>query len=74
MQVTCAPVACAKAQDRVDVSGGQGMPGHVAATMFLAATGVCMTHIPYSGPQAALHDVMGGPVPCGFLSTAVVML
>lgn len=50
------------------------MPGHVAATMFLAATGVCMTHIPYSGPQAALHDVMGGPVPCGFLSTAVVML
>ena len=66
-------VAYAKSHDMSYASGGQGVPGHLAAEMFLAATGVRMTHIPYKGPHAALQDLMGGAVQCGFLSTPVVM-
>jgi tripartite-type tricarboxylate transporter receptor subunit TctC len=66
-------VAYAKLHDMTYASGGQGVPGHLAAEMFLAATGVRMTHIPYKGPNPALQDMMGGNVQCGFLSTAVVM-
>lgn len=66
-------VAYAKSHDMSYASGGQGVPGHLAAEMFLAATGLRMTHIPYKGPNAALQDLMGGTVQCGFLSTPVVM-
>jgi tripartite-type tricarboxylate transporter receptor subunit TctC len=66
-------VAYAKSHDMSYASGGQGVPGHLAAEMFLAATGLRMTHIPYKGPNAALQDMMGGNVQCGFLSTPVVM-
>jgi tripartite-type tricarboxylate transporter receptor subunit TctC len=66
-------VAYAKSHDMSYASGGQGVPGHLAAEMFLAATGVRMTHVPYRGPTLALQDMMGGNVQCGFLSTAVVM-
>jgi len=66
-------VAYAKSHDMSYASGGQGVPGHLAAEMFLAATGVRMTHIPYKGPTAALQDLMGGVVQCGFLSTPIVM-
>ena len=66
-------VAYAKSHDMSYASGGQGVPGHLAAEMFLAATGLRMTHIPYKGPTAALQDLMGGTVQCGFLSTPTVM-
>ena len=66
-------VARAKTHDLSYASGGQGVPGHLAAEMFLAATGVRMTHIPYKGPAAALQDVMGGNVHCGFLATPTAM-
>jgi tripartite-type tricarboxylate transporter receptor subunit TctC len=66
-------VAHAKSHDLSYASGGQGVPGHLAAEMFLAATGVRMTHIPYKGPAAALQDLMGGTVACGFLATPTVM-
>ncbi len=66
-------VAYAKVHDMSYASGGQGVPGHLAAEMFLAATGVRMAHIPYKGPAAALQDLMGGAVQCGFLSTPTVM-
>jgi tripartite-type tricarboxylate transporter receptor subunit TctC len=66
-------VAWARTHDMSYASGGQGVPGHLAAEMFLAATGVRMTHIPYKGPNAALQDLLGGNVQCGFLSTPVVM-
>ena len=66
-------VAYAKSHDMSYASGGQGVPGHLAAEMFLAATGLRMTHIPYKGPNPALQDLMGGAVQCGFLATAVVM-
>ena len=38
-------VARATTHDLSYASGGQGVPGHLAAGMFLAATGVRMTHI-----------------------------
>ena len=66
-------VAHAKTHDLSYASGGQGVPGHLAAEMFLAASGVRMTHIPYKGPTAALQDLMGGNVHCGFLATPTVM-
>ncbi|MBL8313719.1 MAG: tripartite tricarboxylate transporter substrate binding protein [Rubrivivax sp.] len=66
-------VAHARSHDLSYASGGQGVPGHLAAEMFLAATGVRMTHIPYKGPSAALQDLMGGNVHCGFLATPTVM-
>jgi tripartite-type tricarboxylate transporter receptor subunit TctC len=66
-------VAYAKTHDMSYASGGQGVPGHLAAEMFLAATGLRMTHVPYKGPSAALQDLVGGAVQCGFLSTPTVM-
>jgi tripartite-type tricarboxylate transporter receptor subunit TctC len=66
-------VAYARAHEMSYASGGLGVPGHLAAEMFLAATGVRMKHVPYKGPNAAMQDMIGGNVHCGFLSTAVVM-
>ncbi|MEQ1685181.1 MAG: tripartite tricarboxylate transporter substrate-binding protein [Burkholderiaceae bacterium] len=66
-------VAWARSHDMSYASGGQGVPGHLAAEMFLSATGLRMTHIPYKGPVAALQDLMGGTVQCGFLATPTVM-
>lgn len=54
-------------------SGGAGVPGHLAAEMFLDATGVQMTHIPYRGPGPAITDVVGEQVDCGFLTTPQVL-
>jgi tripartite-type tricarboxylate transporter receptor subunit TctC len=66
-------VAYARSHEMSYASGGHGVPGHLAAEMFLAATGVRMAHIAYKGPNAAMQDMIGGNVQCGFLSTAVVM-
>jgi Uncharacterized protein conserved in bacteria len=54
-------------------SGGYGVPGHLAAELFMASTGIKMTHVPYKGPGPATQDVLAGAVPCGFLATPVVM-
>jgi tripartite-type tricarboxylate transporter receptor subunit TctC len=66
-------VTYARSHDMTYASGGQGVPGHLAAEMFLAATGLRMTHIAFKGPNAAMQDMVQGHVQCGFLSTAVVM-
>jgi len=66
-------VAYAKTHDLNYASGGQGTPGHLSAELFIAATGLKMTHVPYKGPGPATQDVIGGQVPCGFLATPVVM-
>ena len=66
-------VVYASSHEMTYASGGPGTPGHLAAEMFLAATGVRMAHIPYKGPNAAMEDMMDGKVQCGFLSTSVVM-
>lgn len=66
-------IGYAKSHDMSYASGGKGVPGHLAAEMFLAATGLRMTHVPYKGPNAAVQDMIEGKVQCVFLSTAVVM-
>jgi len=66
-------VAHAKASNLNYASGGQGVPGHMAMELFLAASGLRMTHIPYKGPGPATQDVLAGQVPCGFLATPVVI-
>jgi tripartite-type tricarboxylate transporter receptor subunit TctC len=66
-------IAYAKTHPMAYASGGVGVPGHLAAELFLAAVGVKMTHVPYKGPAPATQDVLAGMVPCGFLATPVVM-
>jgi len=65
-------VAYARANPINYASGGPGVPGHIAMELFVAATGLKMTHVPYKGPAPAMQDVLAGQVPCGFLATPVV--
>lgn len=66
-------LARAKTKKISYASGGQGVPGHLAAEMFISATGADMIHIPYKGPGPATADVLAGLVDCGFLTTPVVL-
>ncbi|MDM0085367.1 tripartite tricarboxylate transporter substrate-binding protein [Variovorax sp. J31P179] len=54
-------------------SGGSGVPGHLAAEMFLDATRVKMQHVPYRGPAPATQAVLAGEVDCGFLAAPTVI-
>ena len=54
-------------------SGGPGVPGHLAAEMFLQTAGVKMEHIPYKGPAPATMAVLAGDADCGFLATPTVL-
>jgi tripartite-type tricarboxylate transporter receptor subunit TctC len=54
-------------------SGGPGVPGHLAAEMFLQTTGVRMEHVPYRGPAPATTAVLAAEVACGFLATPTVI-
>jgi tripartite-type tricarboxylate transporter receptor subunit TctC len=54
-------------------SGGPGVPGHLAAEMFLQAAKVRMAHVPYRGPAPATQAVLAGEVDCGFLATPTVI-
>jgi len=62
----------ARKQDMSYASGGAGVPGHMAMELLLASTSVKMTHVPYRGPSPAAQDILGGSVPCGFLTSPVV--
>ena len=66
-------VAHAKTNSLNYASGGQGVPGHMTMELFMSASGIKMTHIPYKGPGPATQDVLAGQVPCGFLATPVVI-
>jgi tripartite-type tricarboxylate transporter receptor subunit TctC len=66
-------VAKAKAGRVTYASGGPGVPGHLAAEMFLQTTGAKMDHIPYRGPAPATQAVLAGEVGCGFLATPTVI-
>jgi tripartite-type tricarboxylate transporter receptor subunit TctC len=43
-------------------SGGPGSPHHLYMQVFLGATGLSMTHVPYRGSLAGLTDVAAGHV------------
>lgn len=66
-------VAKAKAAPLTYASGGPGVPGHLAAEMFLEATGAKMQHVPYRGPAPATRAVLAGEVNCGFLATPTLI-
>ena len=66
-------VARAKAGHMTYASGGPGVPGHLAAEMFLQTAGVKMQHIPYKGPAPATLAVVAGEADCGFLATPTVL-
>jgi len=66
-------VAKAKADRMTYASGGPGVPGHLAAEMFLQASGTTMQHVPYRGPAPATQAVLAGEVDCGFLATPTVI-
>jgi tripartite-type tricarboxylate transporter receptor subunit TctC len=57
-------VAAAKAKpNEINyASSGIGITNHLVMAMFLAASGVQMTHVPYKGGPPALTDIMGGQV------------
>ncbi len=63
----------ARSEELTYASGGAGVPGHLAAEMFLAEAGIPLTHTPYSGPAPAITDVLAGVVDCGFLTTPQVL-
>jgi tripartite-type tricarboxylate transporter receptor subunit TctC len=54
-------------------SAGVGSTTHLAGEMFLAASGVKMTHIPYAGNREATTAVMGGEVQVLFGSMPAVL-
>jgi tripartite-type tricarboxylate transporter receptor subunit TctC len=66
-------VAKAKAAPMTYASGGPGVPGHLAAEMFLQASNAKMQHVPYRGPSPATQAVLAGEVNCGFLATPTVI-
>jgi tripartite-type tricarboxylate transporter receptor subunit TctC len=66
-------VAKSKTQRMTYGSGGAGVPGHLAAEMFLQSAGATMEHVPYRGPAPATMAVLAGEVNCGFLATPTVV-
>jgi tripartite-type tricarboxylate transporter receptor subunit TctC len=66
-------LAKAKSTPMTYASGGPGVPGHLAAEMFLQTAGVSMQHVPYKGPSPATQAVLAGEVDCGFLATPTVL-
>src|SRR3954466_15368977 len=55
-------IAYAKANpNKVNLaSSGNGTSVHLSGELFMAMTGVKMTHVPYRGSNPALTDIMGG--------------
>lgn len=66
-------VAKANATRLTYASGGPGVPGHLAAEMFLQVAGTKMDHVPYRGPAPATTAVLANEVNCGFLATPTVL-
>jgi tripartite-type tricarboxylate transporter receptor subunit TctC len=66
-------VAKAKAGRVTYASGGPGVPGHLAAEMFLQTAGAKMDHVPYKGPAPATLGVLSNESNCGFLATPTVI-
>ena len=54
-------------------TSGIGSPGHLAASLLEAMTGLQLTHVPYKGGGPAITDLLAGHVPSFFavISTAV---
>ena len=54
-------------------SSGTGSTQHIAAELFMDATGTKMTHVPYKGSGPAMVDLMAGQVQVDFETAASVI-
>lgn len=54
-------------------SGGTGSPQHLATEMFMAMSGVRMTHVPYRGATQAAADLAAGVVDVMFISHTLAL-
>ncbi|MFZ2739495.1 MAG: tripartite tricarboxylate transporter substrate binding protein [Burkholderiaceae bacterium] len=54
-------------------SGGAGSPQHLATEMFMAMSGVKLTHVPYKGAQAAATDLAAGQVQVMFIAHSLAL-
>ncbi len=68
-------IAYAKATPISYASGGFGVPGHLAAELFMSVTGVKMNHVLVQGTRSGSHTGRSfrRRSVCGFLATPVVM-
>jgi tripartite-type tricarboxylate transporter receptor subunit TctC len=68
-------IAFARAQPNklAFASSGTGGSGHLAAELFMAATRVTMTHVPYKGNGPALLAQVAGEVQLGFNNILAVL-
>jgi tripartite-type tricarboxylate transporter receptor subunit TctC len=68
-------VALAKAQPgKLNIgSGGNGVPSHLAAELFMALTGTRMTHIPFKGAGPSVLAVVTGDIDLTFGSLPATM-
>jgi tripartite-type tricarboxylate transporter receptor subunit TctC len=73
VQTTADLIQKARGSRMTYASGGPGVPGHLAAEMFLESAKVRMDHVPYRGPAPATQAVLAGEVNCGFLATPTVV-
>src|SRR5262245_38494833 len=71
-------IALAKAHpgDLTFASPGVGSTNHLAGEMFMRATGIKLTHVPYKGSSPAIIDILAGHVVMNFdtLSSVAVFL
>lgn len=49
-------------------SAGSGSANHLAMELFIHATGLQITHVPYKGGGPAIADLLGGQVPMMFIT------
>jgi tripartite-type tricarboxylate transporter receptor subunit TctC len=54
-------------------SGGAGSPQHLATEMFMAMSGVRMTHVPYRGATQAAADLAAGHVDVMFIAHTLAL-
>ena len=66
-------VALARQKKLNYASGGNGSPSHLSGALFLAATGIDMTHVPYKGTGQSVVDVVAGQVETIFAVTTGVL-
>src|SRR5262245_58542058 len=68
-------IALAKAQPgKLNIgSGGNGVPSHLAAELFMSLTGTRMTHIPFKGAGPSILAVVTGDIDLSFGSVPATM-
>ena len=68
-------IALAKARPgKLNVgSGGNGVPTHLAAELFMSLTGTRMAHIPFKGSAPSVIALVGGQVDLSFSTVAITL-